>query len=75
MCYVRRRRAVCQEEVEKQLFTFCNNFKMPHATCAGSFIYEAALEPYVLARFASAHLARSLKTRQRLTGRPSAVTG
>lgn len=51
MCCVRRRRAVCQEEVEKQLFTFCNNFKMPHATCAGGF------KPYVLARFASAHLA------------------
>lgn len=59
MCSVPCRRAVCQEEVEKQLFTFVTTSRCltRHVQAVVCFIYEAALEPYVLACFfASAHL-------------------
>lgn len=54
MCFVPRRRAVCQEEVEKQLFAFAITSKpreTPHTTSKGKFyvLYDAALELRVLA--------------------------
>lgn len=42
MCFVTRRRAVCQEEVEKQLFAFAitsKPYETPNATSEGHFIY------------------------------------